>query len=144
LAFRGTFEHTLDAKNRLTVPAKFRASLADGLVLAKGVEPCLAIWRPGDYDQLVRRSLEGHHPLSPQVRQLKRFFSSSSVDLELDAAGRIGLPSHLAQHAGLGKDVLLIGADDSLELWDPARWREYDAQLTESVSQLTQTLAPAS
>ena len=55
MAFRGTFEFTLDAKNRLTVPAKFRAALAEGVVLAKGLEPCVAIWVPDAYDAVVGR-----------------------------------------------------------------------------------------
>ena len=62
MAFRGTFDHSLDAKNRLTVPAKFRAALSEGVVLAKGIEPCVAIWTPEDFDALIERVARGHAP----------------------------------------------------------------------------------
>ena len=66
MAFRGTFDYSLDAKNRLTVPAKFRAALADGVVLAKGVEPCVEVWRPSDYDACTATVLGGRNPCSPR------------------------------------------------------------------------------
>ena len=71
MAFRGTFDHSLDAKNRLTVPSKFRAALAEGVVLAKGVEPCVAIWPPEDFERHVERARSpACNPLSTQARKL--------------------------------------------------------------------------
>src|ERR1700716_2533419 len=64
LAFRGTFDYTLDAKNRLTVPAKFRAALSGGVVLSKGVERCVAIWTPSAYEQQTAAALQGSNPFS--------------------------------------------------------------------------------
>ena len=71
MAFRGTFELTLDAKNRLTVPAKLRAALAEGVVLAKGVERYVGIWRPEDYESRIKATLSGRNPVSPQARELQ-------------------------------------------------------------------------
>src|SRR4051794_41915839 len=88
MAFRGTFDHTLDAKNRLTIPAKFRASLAEGVVLAKGIERCVQVWTPRAYDSYVQTALAGLNPLSEPARKLGRFFAANSLDTELDAAGR--------------------------------------------------------
>ena len=68
MAFRGTFDHTLDAKNRLTIPAKFRASLAGGVVLAKGIERCVQVWTPKAYDAYVTAALAGLNPLSEPAR----------------------------------------------------------------------------
>src|ERR1700716_1966115 len=93
LAFRGTFDYTLDSKNRLTVPAKFRASLADGVVLAKGLERCVAVWTPKEFDAYTTAALADMHPLSPQAEKLNRFFSANSLDAELDAAGRVMVPA---------------------------------------------------
>jgi len=62
MAFRGTFDHTLDAKNRLTIPAKFRASLAEGVVLSKGIERCVQVWTPKAYDAYVAAALDGLNP----------------------------------------------------------------------------------
>ena len=103
MAFRGTFEYTLDAKNRLTVPAKFRAALADGVVLAKGVEPCVAIWTPAAYEAQTAAALAGRNPLSPQARELARFFAANAIDTELDSAGRVMVPAFLLEHVVLLK-----------------------------------------
>ena len=65
MVFRGTFDYSLDAKNRLTVPARFRATLSDGVVLAKGLERCVALWTPSGYDAYSQSSLASFHPLSP-------------------------------------------------------------------------------
>ena len=104
MAFRGTFEYTLDVKNRLTVPAKFRATLADGVVLARGVERTVAIWTPSDYERQAQGALAGRNPLSPEARELRRFFSANAIDSELDSAGRL-------QDAG-GKSVVAAGDQD--------------------------------
>jgi MraZ protein len=120
VAFRGTFEYTLDAKNRLTVPAKFRATLAEGVVLARGVERNVAIWRPSEYEDQAQATLAGRNPLSPEARELRRFFSANAIDSELDSAGRVMIPGFLLDHAGLEKDVVVTGAGECLEVWDPA------------------------
>src|SRR5213082_895236 len=116
--FRGTFDHTLDAKNRLTVPARYRAALADGVVLAMPVDlkPCVGVWRPEEYESYTRRALAELPPLSPRLTELERFFYGSSHDAELDAAGRIMVPGFLGQHAGLAKEVVIVGVGDRLEL----------------------------
>ena len=71
--------YSLDAKNRLTVPARFRADFAAGLVLAKGIERCVALWKPADYDAFRAAALEGMHPLSPEARKLQTYFSANSM-----------------------------------------------------------------
>lgn len=140
MAFRGTFDYTLDAKNRLTVPAKFRASLADGVVLAKGIERCVAIWTPKDFDAYTAAALEGMHPLSPQAEKLNRFFSANSLDAELDSAGRVMIPAFLLEHGGLEKEVVVTGAGSRLEVWDRATWADYNAALSSDVSDITAAL----
>ena len=109
-SFRGTFDYTLDAKNRLTVPARFRAVLADGVVMAKSTEPCVQLWVPADYESVTSSALSSLNPLSPDARKLRRFFSANSHDTELDSAGRIGFPPFLLEHASLDKDVVVTGA----------------------------------
>ena len=144
MAFRGTFDHTLDAKNRLTVPARFRATLAEGIVLATGIERCVAIWRPPDYDAFTKTTLQGHSPLSPQTRQLTRFFSANSHDTELDSAGRVMLPAFLVEYAGLGRDVVVTGAGDCLEIWDRAAWASYNQKLIDTMPDITASLGSPS
>src|SRR3954452_6380817 len=80
MAFRGHFEFSLDAKNRLTLPAKLRASFSGGLVLAKGIDPCAAISTPEASDSVKSSSMHGLHPLSADGRRLIRFFNGGAFD----------------------------------------------------------------
>jgi MraZ protein len=137
MAFRGTFDYTLDSKNRLTVPAKFRAALADGGVLAQGIEQCVALYTPAGYEDYIAATLQGRNPASPDARKLRRFFAANSLDVELDAAGRIGVPAFLIDHAGLDKDVVVTGAEDCLEVWDRGAWATYNAELVSEVNDIT-------
>jgi MraZ protein len=140
MAFRGTFDYTLDAKNRLTVPARFRAELAGGVVLAKGLERCVAVWTPDAYDTYTAAALAGLHPLSKEAQKLRRFFSANSLDTELDAAGRVMVPAFLLEHAGLSKDVVVTGAGDALEIWDRMTWATYNDALASDVDEITASL----
>jgi MraZ protein len=140
MAFRGTFDYTLDAKNRLTVPARFRAELAGGVVLAKGLERCVAVWTPAAYDEYTAAALQGLHPLSKEAQKLRRFFSANSLDTELDAAGRIMVPGFLLEHAGLSKDVVVTGSGDALEIWDRSTWATYNDALASDVDEITASL----
>ena len=130
MAFRGTFDHTLDAKNRLTIPAKFRAALSEGVVLAKGIERCVQVWTPKTFDAYVTSALQGLNPLSEQARKLNRFFAANSLDTELDAAGRVMVPGFLLEHADLEKEVVVTGAGDCLEVWSRAAWSDYNEALS--------------
>ncbi len=140
MAFRGTFDYTLDAKNRLTVPARFRAELAGGVVLAKGLERCVALWTPAAYDAYTAAALADFHPLSKQAQKLRRFFAANSLDTELDAAGRVMLPGFLLEHAGLRKEVVVTGVGDALEIWDRRTWAEYNDALATDIDEITASL----
>ena len=137
--FRRTFDHTLDAKNRLTVPARYRATLAEGVVLAMPVdqEPCVGVWRPEEYERYSKRALAGLPPLSSRLSEMERFFFGSSQDADLDAAGRIMIPGFLADHAKLQKDVVVVGVGERLELWDRGRWVEHQPALLGGVAEIT-------
>lgn len=137
--FRGTYDHTLDAKNRLTIPARYRAALADGVVLAIPVDmkPCVGVWRPEDYERYCQRALAEQRPMSSALSELERFFYGSSHDGELDAAGRIMVPGALGVHAELKKNVVVVGTGDRLEMWDEARWKEHQPTLMSGVAEVT-------
>ena len=129
MPFHGIHDHTLDAKNRLTVPARARAQLDNGVSLTKGFDPCLQVWPAEDHAQVVERALAGMNPLGPQARELKRHLYGNTVVTELDSAGRIMLPPPFAAYAGIGKEVTVIGVGECLELWNPEAWNTYDAEL---------------
>jgi MraZ protein len=129
MAFLCRFDYSLDAKNRLTVPARFRASLSEGVVLAKGTAPCMAIWTPAGFSAYVEQAVEGMHPLSPEREQIVRFLTSSAFEVMLDAAGRVMVPPDLLAYADLKKDVVVAGVDIRLEVWDRGRWAEQQEQV---------------
>jgi MraZ protein len=129
MAFSGTFDYTLDAKNRLTVPAKFRTSFSDAVVLAKGTDRCVAVWNPEDFATYVAAALDGLHPLSPRADKVNRFFRANSVEVPIDSAGRVMIPPFLLEHAGLDKEVVVTGVGDRLEVWDRTTWADYNAAL---------------
>jgi MraZ protein len=124
LIFRGTFEHALDSKHRLTVPAKFRAALSGGVVLAAshevtpGSPRSVSIWTPHGYEAFTAQTLSGLNPSSPKARELKRFFFNSSFDSELDSVNRLMIPPPLMRYANLGKDLVVTGSGECIEVWD--------------------------
>ena len=92
MAFNGNFEHTLDAKHRLTVPSKFRTQLAGPVFLVKGVDRCISVYPEQTYSAMTTTALAGLNPFSPEARDLRRLLHGNAVDVELDTAGRVMLP----------------------------------------------------
>ena len=119
----GEHEHTIDDKNRVTLPAKFRAAFAGGLVVTRGLEGCLLAYPRPDWEQLVEAWLAGLGPFSKEARRVQRFFFAGATEAELDRQGRVMIPAALIQHAGLGRNVVIAGVRDHLEIWDSAKWR---------------------
>ena len=137
MAFRGTYDHTLDAKNRLTVPVKFRGPLGDGVVLARGIEQCVTVWTPSGFDDWTARMIEALGPLSQRASDFRRVVSATAFETEIDSAGRVMLPSKLITHAAIGREVAVIGNDEAFEVWDRTRWDAYDASISPTLPELT-------
>jgi MraZ protein len=137
----GAHEHTVDDKNRLTLPAKFRQAFADGLVITRGLDGCLFAFRRADWDRLVESQLATLDTLSQEGRRLTRFFFSGASEAELDKQGRVMLPRELIEHAGLGRDVVVAGVNDRLEIWDRAAWRKELAEVEGSAEHVAERLA---
>ena len=137
----GEYEHTLDDKNRITLPAKFRASFAAGVVVTRGMDGCLYVYRLEDWDKLVDSRLAGLDPLSQEGRRMHRFFFSGAAEAELDKQGRVMIPAALIEHAGLGRNVVVAGVRDHLELWDGAAWRKEMKEVEGSAEDVAERLA---
>jgi MraZ protein len=140
VAFRGHFEYALDAKNRLNVPAKIRAAFSGGVVLAQGLEPCVTIWVPDEFEHWTQSFLANLNPLSPERRKLTRYFAGTSFDAELDSAGRVTLNPALIDHAGIDREVTIVGNLDHLEVWDRRRWAEERTSLNQEISGIAESL----
>jgi transcriptional regulator MraZ len=141
LAFRGLYEYTLDAKNRLTIPAKFRAALSDGVILAKALETCISIWTVEGWEQFTEKAIGSRDPFSAEARGLQRYFHAGSFDAQLDSAGRIMLPQPLIRYARLRREVSVVGSYTSIEVWDRETWHEYERELEASAAETASRLA---
>jgi len=137
----GAHEHTIDDKNRLTLPAKFRQAFADGIVVTRGLDGCLYAFRRPDWDRLLESRLATLDPLSPEGRRLERFFYSGASETELDKQGRVMVPRELMEHAKLGREVVVAGVKDRLEIWDRAAWRRELAEVEGSAEDVAERLA---
>jgi MraZ protein len=140
LAFRGHFEHSLDAKNRLSIPARFRAAFASGTVLAKDPEPCVAVWTPETHEAIIERALGDLNPMGSEYRKLSRFYQGNSFEIELDASGRVTLPPPLLAHSGISKEVVVVGVGDHLEVWGRERWQQEQEALDAEIGEVTERL----
>lgn len=126
----GRYEYALDSKNRLAVPPKFKEALqaekGDRLYLTSGLEGCLYLFLPSQWNKLLENDLQSFSlPNKEQERAFKRKFFAEATDVELDSAGRVLIPSFLKEHAGLKSAVLVQGAGKRAEIWDAARWKAY-------------------
>jgi MraZ protein len=137
----GEYEHTIDEKNRLTLPAKFRQAFTDGLVLTRGIDHCLTAYPRSEWGAVVESRLRELDPLRREGRLMQRFFYSGAAEAELDKQGRVMIPAPLAEHAGLGKEVVVAGIRDHLEIWDRASWREHLAEIEGSAEDVAERLA---
>jgi MraZ protein len=139
--FFGEYEHTIDDKKRLTLPARFREALADGVVLTRGLDRCLDVYARPEWEALVQARLAPLDPFSKEARTLKRFFFGAAADAELDKQGRVIVPPPLVRHAQLGREVVVTGVHDHLEIWDRSVWAEQVTKVEGSADDVAERLA---
>jgi MraZ protein len=137
----GEYEHTIDDKNRLTLPAKFRGDFARGVVVTRGLDGCLFAYTQDAWDRLVESRLGSVDQLTQEGRRLHRHFFSGASEGELDRQGRMMLPAALIQHAKLGREVVVAGVNDRLEIWDRDAWRRELAEVEGSAEHVAERLA---
>lgn len=124
--FMGEYNHTIDAKGRLSIPSKFRSTLGLEFVISKGIDGCLYAYANEDWTRFEEK-LTSLPLVDKGARQFARFFLAGAASLELDPQGRILLPSSLREFAGLEKDVVLVGVGTRIEIWSKERWDEASA-----------------
>ena len=137
----GSYDHTIDDKNRLTLPAKFRQAFAGGVFVTRGLDGCLFAYRREDWGRLVESRLSTLDPLSPETRRLERFFYAGASESELDKQGRVMIPAPLLAHAQLRRDVVVAGLRDHVEIWDREAWGHELAEIEGSAVDVAERLA---
>lgn len=124
--FLGKDSNLIDAKGRLAIPAKFREMVGQGarvVVARKVLDPCLEVYPEERWKAFMDR-LQSLSQVKPEVRHYRRLVCSGAEACNLDRQGRILIPAHLREHAGLSREAVLIGGGDTFEIWDAGRWNE--------------------
>lgn len=124
----GQYQHNIDAKGRVIVPAKFREDLGERFYVTKGLDHCLFVLSLEEWVNLEKKLQD--MPIS-KARRLQLFFFSGAAEVEADKQGRILIPQHLRDYAGLNKDIAFVGTSNRAEIWDSQRWEGFNAELTE-------------
>ncbi|EPZ43899.1 division/cell wall cluster transcriptional repressor MraZ [Alicyclobacillus acidoterrestris] len=137
--FMGEFEHSLDAKGRLTVPVKFRDELGAQFVVTRGLDKCLFVY-PMEEWRILESKLKALPMTRGDARSFVRFFFSGASECELDKQGRILLPQKLRDYAGLDKDCTLIGVSNRVEIWDSNVWAAYATEAETSFADIAENL----
>jgi len=134
----GTYEGRMDPQARIVVPQKFREAVEGGMVLARGLDPCIEAYPPLEWEDVSNR-VKQFSPFDANGRVLRRLTFSGAFNATLDRQGRIVLPQALRQHAGITDDVVMTGQDTYFEIWAPERWREQEARAV-NLADIAQTL----
>ena len=138
MLFVGEFHHTLDAKNRIFIPAKYRTALGDSFYITRKMERCLAIYSEAEWTKMTDKL---NTLPDSVVGAIKQFLYSKTVSVTPDGQGRIVLPPELMQYAAIEKNAVIIGVGDHLQIWSDALWSEKEntmatAALLEQLRQL--------
>lgn len=130
----GAYSHTIDAKGRLIIPAKFREGLGERFVVSKGFDGCLQAYDPESWKD-IEEKLKELPQFKKEARDITRFFLGGAVEAEIDKQGRILIPATLRQYAGLEKDVTLVGSGSKVEIWDSAKWNKAEPESIEDLAE---------
>jgi MraZ protein len=137
----GEFDHTIDDKNRLTLPARFREAFAAGVVVTRGLEGCLSAYPREQWERMVTSWLDPLNPFSKEARQMHRYYYAGASEDTPDKQGRVTIPAALLQHAALDKEVVVAGVGDRAEIWDRATWRKQLKEVEGSAEHVAERLA---
>ncbi len=137
--FLGEFEHTLDDRGRIAVPAKWRPALGEGLVVTRGIERCLFLWSMDDWSSIAEK-LSRLSLMQTDARRIHRLLFSGATDAAPDRLGRVLLPGFLRDYAELRDSVVLVGLLNRVEIWSRDNWHAERSQAEEQSAQLAEHL----
>lgn len=138
--FYGEYQHSVDVKGRVIVPAKFRDGLGEKFIVTKGLDNCLFAYSPEEWGNLETK-LKSLPFTDKDVRAFVRFFFAGATECEVDKQGRILLPQNLREYAGLEKDIYVIGVSTRVEIWDKAKWENYSGDENMSPDNIAEKMA---
>ena len=138
--FKGEFQHNIDPKGRVIMPAKFRTELGESFVITKGLDDCLFVYAQPEWERLAAK-LRKLSFTKAAARAFSRIFFAGANDVELDKQGRVLLPPNLRDHAKLDKELIIIGVGNRLEIWDKMMWQEYNDEISSDYTNIAEDIA---
>lgn len=137
--FMGEYQHSVDAKGRLIVPAKFREALGETFVVTRGLDNCLFGYPMNEWRKLEEK-LKGLPMTKKDTRAFARFFFSGATEVEIDKQGRINIPSTLITHAHLEKECVVLGVSNRIEIWAKDAWDIYFNESEQSFNEIAENM----
>ncbi len=137
--FMGEYQHSIDEKGRMIIPAKFRDSLGQAFVVTRGLDTCLFVYPEKEWS-ILETKLKALPLMKSDARAFTRFFFSGATECELDKQGRINIPNNLREHAKLDKDCVVIGVSNRVEIWSKDAWEGYFQQSEDSFNEIAEKL----
>ncbi len=140
--FIGEYQHSLDAKGRMAIPAKFRGKLGSGAIITRGLDRCLFVFTASEWEVLAKKIVE-LSILKSDSRAFSRFTMSAASDVDFDTQGRILIPASLREYAGLKKEAVVTGVFNRLEIWDTDSWKSYRSKAENNSDAIAEKLGEA-
>lgn len=136
----GEYEHSIDTKGRIAMPAKLREGLGVKFIITKGLDGCLFVYSMDEW-QRVEQKLASLPMSRKTARDFTRFLFGGACEAECDKQGRVLLPANLRRYAALERDVVIVGVGSRAEIWDAVKWQQYNEESAEDVNELAEQLA---
>jgi MraZ protein len=137
--FMGEYQHSIDDKGRLIIPAKFREALGAQFVVTRGLDNCLFVYPNAEW-AILEQKLKSLPLMKSDARAFTRFFFSGATECELDKQGRINIPKNLCEYAKLEKECVVLGVSNRVEIWSKEVWEQYFQQSEQSFNEIAEKL----
>ncbi|MEI6478800.1 MAG: division/cell wall cluster transcriptional repressor MraZ [bacterium] len=138
----GEYKHSIDEKNRMSLPSKFRKELGKKVVATYGLEQCLFIYEISEWNRIAEE-ISRLGMLKSDTREFNRFMFGGAVEIDIDSLGRILVPEYLKKYADLKSQATVIGVHKRLEIWNENRWEEYKKKAVSKADSLAEKLSEA-
>lgn len=137
--FLGEYQHSLDAKGRITIPARFREQLGDKFVATKGLDNCIFLY-PMEEWETIEEKLRSLPFTRADVRSFARFFFSGASEMEIDRQGRTLIPVNLREYASIDRELIIIGVGSRIEIWSATNWGKYTLEAESSYEEIAENM----
>jgi MraZ protein len=137
--FMGEYQHSIDEKGRIIIPAKFREALGSSFVITRGLDSCLFVYPASEWS-IMEQKLKTLSLMKSDARAFTRFFFSGATECDLDKQGRVNIPNNLCEHAKLNKDCVVLGVSNRVEIWSKEIWESYFQQSEASFNEIAEKL----